>query len=289
VVRERRGAGGRSSRIEPVEPVFPFTVGVEQCLDPKLCRMFLVERGALRLQWPEGVLTLLPGSLALIPPGLECRILRGPDALLRGFAFAGSLVDPLTLDRSGDAVYEEMGLAGPGGRGPSAPRAERLAPAEYRDAASLFALLQREASERKPGFEPMVRLRLMEALLLLYRARHESGRHGASAPLRFSLAEVERFIQERYAEELSLPGIAARYGLNPSYFSRLFHREAGIPLVAYINRVRIQRSCLLLKRTRMSILEISLSVGYNNLSHFNRYFRRIVGTSPREYRLSAER
>lgn len=52
----------------------------------------------------------------------------------------------------------------------------------------------------------------------------------------------------------------------------------------YLNRIRIQKSCLFLKRSSMSIVEIAFSVGYNNLSHFNRYFRRIMGMSPREYR-----
>lgn len=46
---------------------------------------------------------------------------------------------------------------------------------------------------------------------------------------------------------------------------------------------------MLLKRTSLGVLEIALSVGYNNLSHFNRYFRRLVGMSPREYRVRGEK
>ena len=100
---------------------------------------------------------------------------------------------------------------------------------------------------------------------------------------------MQRFLHERYADTLTLPGIAERFGFNPSYFSRLFHRQAGLTLVEYLNGIRIRRSCVLLKRTSLGVLEIAFSVGYNNLSHFNRYFRRIVGMSPREYRARGEK
>ncbi len=55
-------------------------------------------------------------------------------------------------------------------------------------------------------------------------------------------------------------------------------------MVESINRARIQKGCQLLKRSQATIVEIAMAVGYNNLSHFNRYFRRIVGMSPRDYR-----
>ena len=247
--------------------------------------MLLVERGAIRLQSDEGSATLLPGTMLLVPPHVSCRLLRNSEAALAGFSFGASLVDPLALNGGGERVYEELGL---GGASP-ARLFSRLPAAEYQAACALFAALVKEAGERKPGYQAMVRLRVMEAILLLYRARHGTVRTGEGAPLRFDVEEVRRFLQERHADELTLSGIAARYGLNPSYFSRLFHQEAGVPLVAYVNGIRIQRSCQLLKQTKISILEIAFAVGYNNISHFNRYFRRIVGMSPREYRSQAER
>ena len=52
--------------------------------------------------------------------------------------------------------------------------------------------------------------------------------------------------------------------------------------------VRIQKSCLLLKRSDMPILDVAYAVGYNNISFFNRYFRKIMKMSPREYRRYAQ-
>jgi AraC-like DNA-binding protein len=135
----------------------------------------------------------------------------------------------------------------------------------------------------------MVRLKLMEALLLFSRGRATGHGEAARPPVRFHPAEAMREIREHCADQVSLAEIASRYGLNPSYFSRLFHLHSGMPLVEFINRARIQKSCQLLKRSDAGIVEIALAAGYNNLSHFNRYFRRITGMSPREYRTASKK
>ncbi|HSV91455.1 MAG TPA: AraC family transcriptional regulator [Desulfobacterales bacterium] len=246
-------------------------------------RLLLVESGVVRLEDGASAVTLLPRSLILLLPGSAGRVLRGTGAVLRGCSFGRSMVDPLAI---GQAVVEELDLAG--ARGATAGyRTARLALEEFREACGLFSFLECEARDHKPGSGAMLRLKLMEAILVLYRARRQET--PSEGPVPFSLEEVQRYLQERYADTLTLPGIAERFGFNPSYFSRLFHRQAGVTLVEYINGIRIRRSCVLLKRTSLGVLEIALSVGYNNLSHFNRYFRRIVGMSPREYRARGEK
>ncbi|HPG86673.1 MAG TPA: helix-turn-helix transcriptional regulator, partial [Spirochaetales bacterium] len=80
-----------------------------------------------------------------------------------------------------------------------------------------------------------------------------------------------------------------RCATNASDFSRRFKERAGCPLFEFINRQRVARACALLKSSDLSIIEISEAVGYNSLSFFNRYFLRIVGLSPREYRSSGPR
>ncbi len=188
-------------------------------------------------------------------------------------------MDPLALNGSVDIVIEMLGTA--------TATTARLSARAREDARAIFAAMEKETGVRTPGYQGMVRLKLMEAILLLARARVDSLAGGS--PLRFHPAEAMEYIQAHSADLLSLPGLAARYGLNPSYFSRLFSSHAGMPLVEYVNRIRIQKSCLLLKRSDASIMEIALAVGYNNLSHFNRYFRRLMGKSPREYRAFSKR
>jgi AraC-like DNA-binding protein len=142
----------------------------------------------------------------------------------------------------------------------------------------------------------MIRLKMLEILLLLERVCEERGTgekaemaspaEGRSEQARdvASVAQIRDYIQENYTQNFNLQEMARSCGLNSSYFSRAFREAVGVPPFEFINRIRVQKACLLLKRTEMTILEIALTVGYNNISFFNRYFRKIMKMSPREYR-----
>jgi AraC-like DNA-binding protein len=140
-----------------------------------------------------------------------------------------------------------------------------------------------EYREKGPGYGRMIRLKLEELGLLLERSLGHSCPAGSDS-IAPGIEEVVTHIQSHHSEDFSLASLSRLCGLTPSYFSRLFKEKTGIPVFEYINRVRIQKARGLLKRTEMSILEIAFAVGYNNISFFNRYFRKLNGMSPREYR-----
>jgi AraC-like DNA-binding protein len=259
-----------------MEAAFPFSVNTDASAGPGLFRLLLVRTAGARLRRGSVAEVLTAGTLLLLPPGSRCAVLPGAD--VRCACFGRSLIDPLALNGSVDLAVRMLGT--------TEPTIARLSRVQVEEAAGLFAAMEREAAALSPGFQGMVRLKLMEAILLLARARAGAA---AVSPLRFSAEEAKGFILAHSADQLSLTDLAARYGLNPSYFSRLFSSHAGMPLVEFINRARIQKACQLLKRTDADIVEIAMTVGYNNLSHFNRYFRRIMGSSPREYRVGSRR
>jgi AraC-like DNA-binding protein len=235
--------------VDTGEAGLPFHLGIDPALGSGVFRLGLVMRGPVRILGTGDAVVLAAGTLFLVPPGYPCRFLKHMDALVETLA-------------SG------------------VPTVARLAGVPLAEAGALLESLEREAREPRLGSEPMVRLKLLEGILMLVRARPGAG-HGT---LRFHADEAQQFIRDHCADPLTLDGLAARYDLNPSYFSRLFHREVGMPLVEFINRSRVQKSCQLLKRTDAGIVEIALAVGYNNLSHFNRSFRRFIGMTPREFR-----
>jgi AraC-like DNA-binding protein len=147
---------------------------------------------------------------------------------------------------------------------------------------TLFDKLEREFADKPSRYELMIQSLLTELFILLDRTR---GRETTTAPvIPTNINALIRYIQEHYTDEFSLEELASRLGLTPAYFSRLFHEKTGKPLFEFINSIRIQKACQLLKRTGMPIIEIAYAVGYNNLSFFNRYFRRLMRMSPREYR-----
>jgi AraC-like DNA-binding protein len=264
-----------------MEPAFPFLFDTGADPPPQLFTLILVERGVLQIQWGETTKMLAVGSLLLVPPSTGARIACRTDTVLMSCSFARSLVDPLALNGSVESIVGM--LAG------SAPLATRLRSQGFADMRAVFTLLGNEAGARRAGYEAMVRLKLMEALLNFSRGLDASSAIAPNAPLRHRPEDAMRYIQEHFADPLSSAQIAEAFGHNPSYFSRLFHQHAGMTIVEYINRIRIQKSCQLLKRSEAGITEIALAVGYNNISHFNRFFRRIMDMSPREYRLQSRK
>ena len=68
------------------------------------------------------------------------------------------------------------------------------------------------------------------------------------------------YINEHYNEDINLETVANIVHLNPSYFSSIFKKEVGVSFSNYLNKIRIEQSKLLLKKTDSSIVEIALEV-----------------------------
>lgn len=96
--------------------------------------------------------------------------------------------------------------------------------------------------------------------------------------------QVSRFILEHLDEPLSLEDAADVAHLSPSAFSRFFKRATGKTFVRYVNELRVARACRRLTETEDSIASIAFESGFGNLANFNRRFKEIKGTQPREFR-----
>lgn len=95
---------------------------------------------------------------------------------------------------------------------------------------------------------------------------------------------VQHYIEDNYADsELSLSEIASIVNLNAKYLSVKFKKEIGMSFKEYLTKIRIDASKILIRDTNMKIEEISKAVGYNNMEHFIRVFKKINNMSPREY------
>lgn len=94
-----------------------------------------------------------------------------------------------------------------------------------------------------------------------------------------------RYILEHYQEPLSLDSVSKVLGLTPTYFCYLFSSQMKISFLDYLADIRIQKAkSLLLFDSQKSITQIALNVGFESYSSFYRYFLRIVGVSPKEFR-----
>jgi AraC-like DNA-binding protein len=143
-------------------------------------------------------------------------------------------------------------------------------------------LIKRELEDGAPGWRESSVLLLGRMLIEL--SRDACGAASAKRAAHVEIGDLPAYVAEHYSQEFTLDDLARLCGTAPGSLSKAFKETAGKPLFSYINDIRVEKACGLLKRTDMTVLEISFIVGYNNVSFFNRYFRRLMGTSPTEYR-----
>lgn len=117
-------------------------------------------------------------------------------------------------------------------------------------------------------------------------ARRRGALH-ADAAAQQKVDTVLEYITTNLTSPLSLHDAADLVGMSPSALSRFFTRAAGRGFVETVRRLRIMRACRLLDETALRVADICFSVGYENLSNFNRQFRAETGKTPRQYRARA--
>lgn len=98
------------------------------------------------------------------------------------------------------------------------------------------------------------------------------------------ILKVKNYINHNYMDELRLPALAAIAGMSSSAFSRFFKLRTGRNLSEYIIDIRLGYATRMLVDTSQSISEISFACGFNNLSNFNRIFKKKKNCSPSEFR-----
>lgn len=120
-------------------------------------------------------------------------------------------------------------------------------------------------------------------ILLLYQI---SGAHTERSNTHWIVRAFLDYANAFYNKEITVADIASLYDINKKYAGRIFKKHMGMSFSQYLNKRRIQEATSLLISTGVSITDVSLECGYNNVSYFNRIFKNATGQSPNEYRKS---
>lgn len=96
--------------------------------------------------------------------------------------------------------------------------------------------------------------------------------------------KIQEYINANFREEIRLDALANIIGMTPVSFSRFFKLRTGRTLSDYIIDIRLGSATRLLIDSTMSISEICFDCGFNNLSNFNRLFKKRKGCSPKAFR-----
>jgi AraC-like DNA-binding protein len=98
------------------------------------------------------------------------------------------------------------------------------------------------------------------------------------------LTNAINYVKNHLHEEIKQPDVAKLVNMAPQSFSRFFRAQTGRTFVSFVNEVRITEACHLLATTDRDILDIALSCGYANISHFNRKFLENRKLTPSRFR-----
>jgi len=95
------------------------------------------------------------------------------------------------------------------------------------------------------------------------------------------------YVVNNCQDKLTLNDAADLCCMSKSHFSRSFKKNHGITFQGFVMQQRINKAATLLKRTDVTVTEVALSVGFSDLSHFNRAFQKCIGMGPSRFRLGS--
>lgn len=153
--------------------------------------------------------------------------------------------------------------------------------ARQRIAAGIMKMLEFKELERM--------LSLMRLLDLMARASNyellskasfsDKLNHKASSKIN----AIFMYIQQNFKDQITMESVAEFAHMNPSAFSRYFKRRTFKTFKEFLNEIRVSHACKLLMEEQFNITQVCYESGFNNISNFNRQFKKIKGLTPVEY------
>lgn len=98
------------------------------------------------------------------------------------------------------------------------------------------------------------------------------------------IKSILEYIHKNYNKEITLSELAGKFGMSKGYFCRFFKSMVKMSVVDYVNVYRINASAALLQKTDKGISEVACLTGFNNISYFNKTFRKHMHCTPTAFR-----
>ena len=151
-----------------------------------------------------------------------------------------------------------------------------------------------ENSNHFPGRTVMLNSCLTQILVLLYRELNQTNEQPISYDLEnynkaYLVKQIETYLATHYYEKITLDQIAQNMYLSPVYISKIFKEETGESPINYLINIRLEKAKELLTPDNIdSIKSIANQVGYEDVYHFSKLFKKYYGISPLYYKKQIE-
>lgn len=100
----------------------------------------------------------------------------------------------------------------------------------------------------------------------------------------FYAEQAVSYIRDNFSNDITVQDIAHHVGLDRTYLFRAFKEIMGISIQSYIQKIRLEKACHLLKYSNLSVSQIASFCGYSSTQHFSAYFKKNMDMTPSHYR-----
>lgn len=165
----------------------------------------------------------------------------------------------------------------------------RISIPQRHELVALLDTMINDIKEKKSGWRTALRIHMLEFLLFFVRAHSEAehdikSEDGKKSVYYGYILKTLKFIEENYMEDISSADIAENVGISSDYITKQFKKELEITPLDYLRKYRIAKAIELIKTTDMSISDVSVACGFNDLSLFSRVFKQTFGLTPRDFK-----
>lgn len=149
----------------------------------------------------------------------------------------------------------------------------------------LYEKMLIEYNLRDTGYIEMLRAYVIELFVTIFRS-FGTGRTESviERQHREMIARAIAYLKHNYSQEVKLEDLSMMSFLSRNYFCRLFKQHTGVTVSEYIQKVRMDEACRLLRETAGKVIDIAADVGYSDIKFFNTVFKRQTGKTPGAYR-----
>lgn len=154
----------------------------------------------------------------------------------------------------------------------------------------LFQLVQQiitEMKEKKPYYREAVRGLVFTLFMNIARTNRSSSPVEEKVPKYMGGTQLNaavEYVEHNYASNFKISELADVCHMSETHFRRVFQERMNMTPVEYINFVRVKKACELIDKTDISMEDVAEKVGFVTPSTFNRNFRRVIGTSPYQWK-----
>ena len=156
-----------------------------------------------------------------------------------------------------------------------------LSEEHFEEALLFISKINKETACCDPYSADIIKNTLAE--LLLFLGRHNDTSHIVIDKGDLRIQNAIDYILENYTEPITLADCAKIACMSPTHFSKVFHKTTAIGFKEFLNKIRIDKACEWLEKTKKPISHIAQSVGFATESHFSFTFKNLLGVSPSAY------